>query len=1110
MIYPGLLLDLRPPSPLPGSWFSSLESANLPSFSPLFRSLTLHLNTLKPLPIPTTPPPIPGMATTARPPPKPPAGGANRPGTPNAPRQLPSRADISTFLIGESGPVKSPKEARRWLETKGWILAGETYDRSKLVRVLLTAALNLSMKTTDAKTDAKNAVLAVAFLLEDDIADTVSDALVDAITTKALDRLDTATEKLTSSATFSSALDTHQAETTLALQTVSTQLAGVTASLEVLAARLNTPSSVPTSTQQQPTWADITRSSPVPSASPPAPKAFNPSAPDQHTRLQQRLLRGARTVLVEANPDDDLAPVDRSPTGIFEIRQAMNKELDALDKSLGANSFITEEGEAAPAETRTYVRGISALDRGAYLFELTNADAARRFREYATDPDLSFLKTHLGASARIKAKAYNLVFRFVPCGAFFDPSNRAHLDVIEDDNDLSNGSILSASWIKRPERRSPKQTVASLKVVCSTADAANRLLQDRVFVAGHLVVVRKDLKEPMRCNKCQLYGHIRASCKNTERCASCASADHGTLECSANHTPRCPVFKRNCEDLESRLPENTMPYFPTAEAWTWAAAPTKLSKVTPAHRPRMDDIPARSAQPASQQSTAAPPAVPRRQGTLDQRPSRTPSKLRIWQQNVRKSDLAQATVLNTARPEDWDVIALQEPFLDRLGNTKASPFWTVCYPYHHRRDGSTRSRSVLLINSNIATDAYTLLNVPSTDITAVRFNGTHGHLSVFNVYNDCTHNDSLSALSTYLSNHLIIAKPSPRDHMFWLGDFNRHHPLWESIDNRHLNSSEAAIRPLLNLLRDYDMELTLPPARHTLQTAGDRWTRPDNVWRSHHPVDPVISCDMNAGLRPPITDHLPIITVVELPIARTSTPPSRDFHNADWKLFRETLETNLALRSPARRISSLDEFDEKVKTLTAIIQDVIASDDVVPMKKPCPFSKRWWCPELDEFKQPRSQASNEMYRFRDVQDHPSKAEYKRLSRAMADKIGEKRREHWIDWLENIDARQIYLANKYVAAHTIIADMTERPGGGFDWSQSHNSPFELSKLALMNFPRSPRDQVPPDLILTRHNEDGTATTQTVETTPTYKYLGVVFDSKLRWTAHHQKVIASSAW
>ena len=44
-------------------------------------------------------------------------------------------------------------------------------------------------------------------------------------------------------------------------------------------------------------------------------------------------------------------------------------------------------------------------------------------------------------------------------------------------------------------------------------------------------------------------------------------------------------------------------------------------------------------------------------------------------------------------------------------------------------------------------------------------------------------------------------------------------------------------------------------------------------------------------------------------------------------------------------------------------------------------------------------------------------------------------------------------------HAKLKDMMERPGRGFDWSYTHNSPFELSKTVLMNFPRSHRDHIP---------------------------------------------------
>jgi len=99
---------------------------------------------------------------------------------------------------------------------------------------------------------------------------------------------------------------------------------------------------------------------------------------------------------------------------------------------------------------------------------------------------------------------------------------------------------------------------------------------------------------------------------------------------------------------------------------------------------------------------------------------------------------------------------------------------------------------------------------------------------------------------------------------------------------------------------------------------------------------------------------------------------------------------------------------------------------------------------------------------------------------------------------------------FVDAHTIFKDMMECPGGGFDWSTTHNSPFELSKLALMNFPRSHHDIIPTNLSISRLNLNGMSTHQTVKTVASYKYLGVIFDSRLCWTAHLQRVITSATW
>ncbi|KAF8801544.1 hypothetical protein BYT27DRAFT_7013154, partial [Phlegmacium glaucopus] len=78
--------------------------------------------------------------------------------------------------------------------------------------------------------------------------------------------------------------------------------------------------------------------------------------------------------------------------------------------------------------------------------------------------------------AAIKTKSFNLIFKFVPCTGDFDPTNPDCIADIETNNGLPSGSITTTSWLKRTDRRSPTQNVASLKVSCASPEAANHLL----------------------------------------------------------------------------------------------------------------------------------------------------------------------------------------------------------------------------------------------------------------------------------------------------------------------------------------------------------------------------------------------------------------------------------------------------------------------------------------------------------------------------------------------------------------------------------------------------------------------------------------------------------
>lgn len=84
-------------------------------------------------------------------------------------------------------------------------------------------------------------------------------------------------------------------------------------------------------------------------------------------------------------------------------------------------------------------------------------------------------------------------------------------------------------------------------------------LPERIKAGFHSLRVRPYIPNPLRCFKCQKFGHISAKCEFESACPSCGKPDHPNEECSpppicancnGNHSPRykgCPVYKAELE-----------------------------------------------------------------------------------------------------------------------------------------------------------------------------------------------------------------------------------------------------------------------------------------------------------------------------------------------------------------------------------------------------------------------------------------------------------------------------------------------------------------------------------------------------------------------------------
>jgi len=118
----------------------------------------------------------------------------------------------------------------------------------------------------------------------------------------------------------------------------------------------------------------------------------------------------------------------------------------------------------------------------------------------------------------------------------------------------------------------------------------------------------------------------------------------------------------------------------------------------------------------------------------------------ICQQNPNKNLNAQLDLLHYLDPKDYDIIAMQEPWIDHLGHTRAGPRWEV----QHHLDNPKKTRAALLINKKISTNTWIDIPTGSQDVSAVKFTKDQEDLYLFNIYNDCNNSDSLTALETTL------------------------------------------------------------------------------------------------------------------------------------------------------------------------------------------------------------------------------------------------------------------------------------------------------------------------------------------------------------------------
>ena len=87
-----------------------------------------------------------------------------------------------------------------------------------------------------------------------------------------------------------------------------------------------------------------------------------------------------------------------------------------------------------------------------------------------------------------------------------------------------------------------------------------------------------------------------------------------------------------------------------------------------------------------------------------------------------------------------------------------------------------------------------------------------------------------------------------------------------------------------------------------------------------------------------------------------------------------------------------------------------------------------------------------------------------------------------------DTILVATAETFTEAHTMLADMMTREGGASEWSRTHNSPLEYTKLVLIDFAHRSSSKARTVLHLSQRQ---------IEPSTSTKYLGIIVDQSLRW-------------
>jgi hypothetical protein len=192
-----------------------------------------------------------------------------------------------------------------------------------------------------------------------------------------------------------------------------------------------------------------------------------------------------------------------------------------------------------------------------------------------------------------------------------------------------------------------------------------------------------------------------------------------------------------------------------------------------------------------------------------------------------------------------------------------------------------------------------------------------------------------------------------------------------------------------------------------------KWSRLDQVFISEEHMDVIISCKALSHTPGINTDHLPILTTLDLDLARALSNPLKNFRNVDWEEFDKALSEKLYKLGPPSCIHTPGELETVCSKLTEAIQDTI--NNKVPTSSVRIKAKKWWTKELKKLQQEANRKGQRASKYKDWPDHQVHAERHKANKIFQKTLECTKQQHWHDWLERAEDPDIWTAHRYMAA-----------------------------------------------------------------------------------------------